>query len=63
MEKPLTVREIMEGPERLPLVKSYEQFSNLDKFETYFNDLDVSYLRNPESMRLARLAHELLAHG
>ena len=54
MNKPLRLREIMEDPEWLPVVKSYEQFSSLDKFETYF--------KRPLSIHGVKHARRVLFH-
>ena len=54
VDSPLTLREIMDGPEWSPVVRSYEQYSQIAGFDSYFE--------RPRSIHGVKHAWRVLFH-
>ena len=54
INSPLTLREVMDGPEWSPVVRSYEQYSQLAGFDSYFE--------RPRSIHGVKHAWRVLFH-
>ena len=53
-DSPLTLREVMDGPEWSPVVRSYEQYSQITGFDSYFE--------RPRSIHGVKHAWRVLFH-
>ena len=54
IDSPLTLREVMDGPEWSPVVRSYEQYSQITGFDSYFE--------RPRSIHGVKHAWRVLFH-